>query len=61
LKRRLMPTSSSAVAVRLGVMRPSLARWLRVREVVKPSAPARTASRTSRPIASISSAVGRCS
>jgi hypothetical protein len=32
---------------------------LRVRDVVKPSAPARTASRTSRPIVSISSGVGR--
>ena len=45
-----MPSSSSAPAVRLGVKRPSLARWFFVREVVKPSAPARTASRTRRPI-----------
>ena len=56
--RRAMPINSSAGAVRLGVKRPSLVRWFLVREVVKPIAPARTASRASTPIASISGAVG---
>ncbi len=60
-KMRLMPSSSSAPAVRLGVKRPSLARWFLVREVVKPRAPARTASRTRRPMVSISAALGACS
>ena len=40
-----MPTSSSAAAVSVGVGSPRLVRWLSVREVVKPSAPASTASR----------------
>ena len=38
--RRAMPSSSSAVAVRLGVWRPSDERCATVRDVVKPSAPA---------------------
>ena len=57
-----MPTSSSAAAVSVGVGSPRLVRWLVVRDVVKPSAPAATPSRTMRPIAAISSAVAgsRC-
>ena len=38
-----MPVSSSSPAVRVGVGAPSLVLWLRVREVVKPNAPASTA------------------
>ncbi len=36
-----MPTSSSLAAVKVGVGSPRLVRWLSVREVVKPRAPAR--------------------
>ena len=43
-----MPTSSSASAVSVGVGSPVLVRWLSVREVVKPSAPASIASRGER-------------
>ena len=46
-----MPTSSSASAVSVGVGSPRLVRWLSVREVVKPSAPASIASRASSAIA----------
>ena len=42
-----MPTSSSASAVSVGVGSPRLVRWLSVREVVKPSAPASIASAAS--------------
>ena len=41
---RAMPTSSSRAAVSVGVGSPRLVRWLSVREVVKPSAPARMPS-----------------
>ena len=54
---RAMPTSSSRAAVSVGVGSPRLVRWLRVREVVKPRAPASTPSAASRPISAISSAV----
>ena len=40
-----MPTSSSASAVSVGVNSPLLVRWLSVRDVVNPSAPASIASR----------------
>ena len=55
---RAMPSSSASVAVRLGVKSPSRVRWFLVRDVVKPSAPASSASRVSSAIASTSSAVG---
>ena len=42
---RAMPSSSSASAVRVGVSSPLELRWLRVREVLKPMAPASTAWR----------------
>ena len=38
-----MPVSSSSAAVSVGVGWPSLVRWLSVRDVEKPSAPASTA------------------
>jgi hypothetical protein len=52
-----MPISSSASAVRVGVGSPLLVRWLSVREVVKPSAPAATAWAASSAMAAMSSAV----
>jgi hypothetical protein len=54
-----MPVSSSAAAVRLGVYRPSAARWLVVRDVVNPNAPAWMPSTARRPISAISSGVAR--
>ena len=53
-----MPTSSSVLAVRLGVNRPSAARWFIVRDVLNPKAPASMPSTASRPISAISSPVG---
>ena len=53
-----MPSSSSEVAVRLGVMRPSTDLWATVREVLNPRAPASIPSATRRPMRSISSGVG---
>ena len=52
-----IPTSSSAGGRRLGVCSPRLDLWLTVREVVKPRAPARTASVASAAMAAMSSAV----
>src|SRR6516165_9778533 len=49
--------SSSSPAFSVGVKSPVEVRWLRVREVEKPSAPERTASRASLAIASLSSGV----
>jgi hypothetical protein len=52
-----MPTSSSRAAVSVGVGSPRLVRWLMVREVEKPSAPARMPAAAMRPIVAISSGV----
>ena len=52
-----MPISSSASAVSVGVSSPLLLRWLSVRDVVKPRAPACTASRARSAIAAMSSGV----
>jgi hypothetical protein len=52
-----IPASSLVAAVRVGVHSPRDVRWLRVLEVLKPNAPASTASRVSRPIAAMSSSV----
>jgi len=49
--------SSSSPAFRVGVKSPVEVRWLSVREVEKPSAPARTASPASAAMAVLSSAV----
>ncbi len=59
---RAMPTSSSALAVRVGVNSPRLVRWFNVRDVVKPSAPCSIAARASVAISSMSSPVAgsRC-
>ena len=54
---RAMPTSSSRAAVRVGVGSPRLVRWLSVREVVNPRAPARTPAAAMAPISAISAAV----
>ena len=54
---RAMPTSSSASAVSVGVCSPLLVRWLSVREVENPSAPASIALAREPAIASMSSAV----
>jgi len=55
---RAMPSSSAWPAVRLGVKAPSRERWFFVRDVVKPIAPASTASRASSDMRAISSLVG---
>ena len=52
-----MPASSLAAAVKVGVQSPRLVRWLRVRDVVKPMAPASIASPARRAISAISSSV----
>ena len=52
-----MPTSSSASAVSVGVNSPRLVRWLSVRDVVKPSAPASMPSAASAAIGAMSSGV----
>ena len=49
--------SSSSLAFRVGVKSPVEVRWFSVREVEKPSAPARTASPASCAIALLSSSV----
>jgi hypothetical protein len=54
---RPRPNSSSRVAKVPGTGRPSLALWIIVREVEKPSAPACRPSRTKRAISAMSSAV----
>ena len=54
-RARAMPTNSSAWAVIDGVTTPLESRCLIVRDVLKPSAPASTASRTTSPMRSISS------
>lgn len=61
-----MAASSSSAAVSVGTGMPSLARWLIVREVPKPSAPASIASPASRaisaqsPASAASRATARC-
>ena len=50
-----MPHSSAAVASAAGVSLPSEVRWLSLRPVLKPTAPACSASRTSARIAAMSS------
>ena len=52
-----MAVSSSSAAVRVGIGRPSRVLWLRVREVEKPKAPARTPAAASSAMAALSSAV----
>ena len=52
-----IPTSSSYSACRVGVGSPLTLRWLRVRELVKPSAPARMACSVRRRISTTSAAV----
>ena len=52
-----MPISSSAAANVPGTGSPSMARWRSVREVVNPSAPAATPSRTIAAMPAMSSAV----
>jgi hypothetical protein len=54
---RAMAASSAALASAPGVGRPSLPRWLSVRPVEKPTAPATIASRTSSPMRAISASV----
>jgi len=56
-RARPMPTSSSGEAVVPAANSPSLARWMIVRVVEKPTAPASIASRTRDAIAAISSGV----
>ena len=59
---RAMPTSSSALAVSVGVSSPRLVRWFSVRDVVNPSAPCSIASRASAAISAMSASVAgsRC-
>ena len=52
-----MPITSASSAVVPGTSSPSLARCRMVREVLKPSAPARSPSRTSAAISAISAGV----
>ena len=52
-----MPVSSSSPAVSVGVGCPSEVRWLSVREVEKPSAPASTARFASAAMAAMSASV----
>ena len=54
-----IPASSAAEAVRLGVFSPVEERWLRVREVEKPTAPAATASVARAAMWAMSSSVAR--
>ena len=52
-----MAISSSSLAVKVAIGSPSLVRWLRVREVPKPIAPASMASLAKRRISAMSCAV----
>ena len=59
-KARAMPVNSAALASEAGVSSPREVRWLSLRPVEKPAAPASSASRSSARIASMSSGVAAC-